>query len=149
MWIFNLDGFFSVVEHRDHPSMVMIRARYQEDLKNVARKIGGFIRCTPDHDYPYRMTCPKERWVVYMADSAAKIDYGNFKDAALRNADDQRIAQYHEVWATMSGLIGDSWPDDFYEEYIDERERIDVRCLREHDPEEQDRRCGVQHRRRR
>ena len=149
MWIFNLDGFFSVVEHRDHPSMVMIRARYREDLKNVARKIGGCVRHTPTHDYPYRMICLKERWVVYMADSAAKIDYGNFKDAALRHAGDRRTAQYHKVWATMGGLIGDSWPDDFYEEYIDEQERIGVRRLREHDPEEQDRRRCVQHRRRR
>jgi len=127
MWIFNLDGFFSVVEHRDHPSMVMIRARYREDLKNVARKIGGYIHYTPAHDYPYRMICPKERWVVYIADSAAKIDYGNFKDATLRHADDRRTAQYHKVWATMGGLggmpmFGDSWPNDFYEEDIDEQE---------------------------
>ena len=42
----------------------------------------------------------------YIAHSAAKIDYDNFKNAALKNADDRRSAQYHEVWATMAGWRG-------------------------------------------
>ena len=106
MWIFNMDGFFSVVEHRDHPSMVLVRARYQKDLETVAKKVGARMWPTPDQDYPYRLFCSKKQWVKYIAHSAAKIDYDNFKNAALKNADDRRSAQYHEVWATMAGWRG-------------------------------------------
>ena len=56
--------------------------------------------------------------------SAAEINYDNFKNAALRNADVRRSEQYHEVWATMAGytastMLGDQWINSFNEEDID------------------------------
>ena len=35
MWVFNRDGFFSAVEHRDDNSKVMVRARAKEDIENL------------------------------------------------------------------------------------------------------------------
>jgi hypothetical protein len=106
MWIFNLDGFFSVVEHRDHPEMVMVRARYREDIMTVAKKLDLFVEHTPKADYPYRAICNKKKWALYMSNSVEKINYDNFKNAALAGAGEMRAAQYHDVWATMSGQFG-------------------------------------------
>ena len=67
-------------------------------------KIGKTEIChTPESDYPYRAVELKDEWVKYIAQSAVEINYDNLKNAALKDADDQRTMQYHEVWTTMAG----------------------------------------------
>jgi len=104
MWIFTIDGFFSAVEHRDQRECVMIRARYEEDLKKLKGKVcvQFEIESTPHADYPYRLTVTKKLWAAYVSESALYIDYDNFKDAALKGASPKRNSQYHEVWLAMS-----------------------------------------------
>jgi len=117
-----MDGFFSVVEHRDHPTMIVVRARYREDLVSVAKKLDLFVQHTPMSDYPYRMICSKEKWALYVAESVRKINYGNFKEAALKGAGTMRAMQYHEVWAAMAGYHDDLTLQrrvDYYEEEAD------------------------------
>ena len=106
MWVFNLDGFFSAVEHRDKPECVTVRARYKEDLEQLKVKIccSLAVEETPDADYPYRLTIDKLRWSKYLAKEALDINYDNFKKASLKDADVERIEQYHDVWASMAGF---------------------------------------------
>jgi len=148
MWVFNLDGFFSVVEDRNNPGMVLVRARYQEDLGKAAKKMRmRSIFHTPSSDYLYRVSVPKEIWVAYIARSAAEINYDNFKAAVMWRTDGTRLEKYHEVWAVMAGETEFRGRTNFQEDIYEQEEEAEMRHLRERDPEEQDRRRGVQHRR--
>ena len=68
MWVFNRDGFFSAVEHRDDNSKVMVRARAKEDIKNLSSALQANHQLldedtapvyTPDGDYQNRLTVSK------------------------------------------------------------------------------------------
>lgn len=53
MWIFTTKGFLSAVQHRDHPSIILIRARRKSHLQHhfpLAEKI-----YMDDSDYPWRI----------------------------------------------------------------------------------------------
>lgn len=134
MWIFNMDGFFSVVEYRPNPNKVLIRARYLEDITVVARKLECRVWHTPKGDYPYRIFCSKKQWALYLARSARAINYDNFKNAALKNVGVNRVSQYHNVWSAMGGC--DYFiPKGFGEEDSYE-EKASLLDMQEDDPEE-------------
>lgn len=102
MWIFNLDGFFSVVEKPDDNTMLQIRSRYRQDILRIANKFGAEVMETPNRDYPYRIYVSKQQWVSYLRESAENIDYTNFKDASLEKASIERQNKYHSVWSIMA-----------------------------------------------
>jgi hypothetical protein len=102
VWVFTIDGFFSVVENQKHSKKVLVRARYHEDLVKFAKAVGlKKVWHTPKYDYPYRVSVPKKTWKEYLARSAMNIDYSNFKEAALKDATDRRARQYLDVWVLM------------------------------------------------
>ena len=109
MWLFNRDGFFSVVNHDNIDECVLVRARFEGDLENMITHLCCSVVVltevmhTPDHDYPYRVIIQKTAWAKYVSDSAEGIDYTNFKDAVVPfgTEDRERSDKYHEVWAVM------------------------------------------------
>lgn len=114
--------------------MVVVRARYREDLVSVAKKLDLFVQHTPMSDYPYRAICNKKKWALYMSNSVEEINYDNFKNAVLKEAGMTRVAQYHDVWATMAGYHDDiilKRRDDYYEE-----EEADLLSMQEADSKE-------------
>ena len=108
MWVFiNQLGFFSAVEHRDDSSKVMVRARVKQDIENLATAINAnpkTILETPNADYACRLTTTKDIWANLLAAEAKKIDYDNFKNAALSPDDNRRSRAYHNVWSAMFEL---------------------------------------------
>lgn len=88
MWLFTTDGFYSVVEHRDKPGTLLVRAREREHLvkfRIAARRFGSVVRIehTPTADYPFRCMLPRANFARMLAEHfAARITYPNFKDAA-------------------------------------------------------------------
>jgi len=120
MWVFTTDGFYSTVQHKDDPSLVMVRARKEEDLGNLRRALAPThlplsIQHTPKGDYAYRMVMPRQMWARYLLTAVMELDYGNFKTAvALRQGLD-RADTYHDVWSVMWGFqesSRDVVPDD-------------------------------------
>ena len=104
MWVFTKDGFFSVVEHRADPQLVLIRARTKDDGIRICKALDlKKVQCTPKADYPYRVTVAKARWALYLQNAALDIDYGNFKAAMERLHPAHRMDQLHEVWYVMAG----------------------------------------------
>lgn len=103
MWICLKDAFFSVVEHFDDDSLVLVRARFPDDIHKV---FGYDAEHTPQNDYPYRTTMSKTEFAQTLSQEAASINYNNFKGEADRIAktdDDHRRANaYHDVWAIMN-----------------------------------------------
>lgn len=107
MWIFSKIGFFSVVEHKDDPDLVMVRARYKEDIDRLHHAIMDFskvdlpVERTLNADYYFRMTIPKMTWARIMEAVAADIDYTNFKNAVHHMEPGVRAKAYMEVWDAM------------------------------------------------
>ena len=105
MWIFNKDGFFSAVEHRDDPDQLMVRARCREDIERLAKSLGAEVVHTPNADYAYRITVSKAAFADYMRDAVMDLDYSNFKDACAGHG--TRSRAYMDVWSAMRRLQED------------------------------------------
>lgn len=99
MWIFIPGAFVSIVEHRDDPNRVLVRARRREDLARffLDRRVPPII-ALDDADYPFRVTELRVVVSSLVEQHAYAIDYDNFK-AAPPNA--KRQGMLHRVWAAV------------------------------------------------
>jgi len=114
MWTFTEDGFFSTVEDYKAGTEgdVLVRGRDVESLKRFCAKTKtplDWIQTTPERDYPFRVSVPREAWVHYVMWTARDIDYNDFKshckamgqwtDAAGLTS--QQLMAMGTVWAVM------------------------------------------------
>lgn len=109
MWIMSRIGYFSVVAHRDDPSLVLVRARKVDHLQRLSAEnpTGPFeIVETPSADYPVRTTISKDRFESIAAWMARSVDYDNFKNSV--HADPACSDDYHDflgrVWCESRGM---------------------------------------------
>jgi hypothetical protein len=98
MWVFLNDAMFSIVEHREDPTCLVVRARVREDLQRVFPKYKMYT--TPDADYRFRVFIDREKMAEILADEVRGIDYGNFKDS-IDSSDHIRKYAYTKVWEAM------------------------------------------------
>lgn len=96
MWVFLNNAFMSAVQARDNPDLLVVRARFAKDLKNVFPDLK--VSSSNATDYRFRVICPKERFAQTMADAARSIDYGNFKNSVPER---WRHDVYADVWSVM------------------------------------------------
>ena len=97
MWMFTKFGFISVVEHRDIPDHLMVRARDPRPLREI----------WPDHpittlwdaDYRHRITVHRDAFASSMGETVESIDYDNFKNACHEHGEYQRALG--SVWRVM------------------------------------------------
>ncbi|GLX85074.1 hypothetical protein tloyanaT_13260 [Thalassotalea loyana] len=80
MWLMTTDGFISAVEHRNDPSVVMVRARKKEHLEQLTNRPDQIYSTTPS-DYPWRIEITKEQLKTRLCVIADNIKYDNFKNA--------------------------------------------------------------------
>lgn len=107
MWITSTSGFYSAVQHRDDPSLVMIRSRSEQDMLNLIALLDGDdeaptaddIVVKHDSDYRYRVTMPRSSWALALTLLAGptELDYDNFKNAVART-NPARARLYHGAW---------------------------------------------------
>ena len=112
MWVFNKDGFFSAVQHKDDPGSVVVRARVHEDLLLACDRMGvdGCERTLREADYAFRVTVPRALWVAYVRHTANDLlDYTNFKAAVHGEPDRDRALL--RVWQAMHDLQEDRIED--------------------------------------
>jgi hypothetical protein len=110
MWLFTTDGFFSTVL-ADNGEDVVTRARDRESLVLLCKTLSipaGTILFTPESDYAYRILLTRHQWSQYLHWMLVRMDYRNFKDAALakRPTDRRWRAFLHDVW-----YFGWKWQD--------------------------------------
>jgi hypothetical protein len=110
MWIFNKDGFFSVVQkpHQKGTAMLTVRSRAKKDLLNFMLAAGLRSEClsaTPHADYAYRIEISKNIWDKYISQTIQSIDYDNFKHE-IEKGDVKRADIYHDVWSAMLRASG-------------------------------------------
>lgn len=122
MWVFLNDAFVSIVEDENDADWLLCRARLPGDLQ---RAFGGYLRGrrvkhTPDADYAYRVSLPRETVARALVMRLRGLHYTNFKNSV---SDDRRHSAYTRVWAVMRAeqerregvagpdLFGDRAPD--------------------------------------
>jgi hypothetical protein len=101
MWLFLSDAFLSVVAHRDDPGMLLVRARANGDIQRVFPL--AQVTETPDADYRYRATLPRQEVALALAAQVEGIGYDNFK-GSIHERD--RHDACMDVWATMHRFQG-------------------------------------------
>jgi hypothetical protein len=84
MWIFNKDGFFSVVQKPDQrgTEFVTVRSRSKKDIVNCVNAMNlseKEIIANAGTDYEYRVEVSKNVWSDYISQTIQTIDYDNFK----------------------------------------------------------------------
>lgn len=100
MWIASTDGFISIVQHRELPDMLMVRARVQKDLLSLFP--AAQIIETLDADYRFRVLVPKKEMATLIAQKILDLDYPNFKSKIARSPSQKdKLAAYHEIWGVM------------------------------------------------
>ena len=93
---------FSVVEDRNDAARVLVRGRYREDIATLARKLGAQPQSTPEADYPWRPSASKRAWTNFLAQTAAAIDFANFKDVVAEPQGWNPHDAYLDVWSCMA-----------------------------------------------
>lgn len=107
MWLCTTFGFYSAVQHRDDPSLLMVRARASDDIVAIVLRLPaslGTIRIwsTPLADYPYRIVIKRKVFASFVRRTVIdELAYDNFKSAV---PDAKHEAAYHRVWDVLHDL---------------------------------------------
>lgn len=115
MWIFTTDGFYSTVQHKDNPDLVMVRSRSRDDLERLIEALPIVMgRSEPEileyvgSDYAYRIFIPRDYWIAYVASAAGHLNYTNFKAEVQWRGETRgdervklRLRAYHDIWARL------------------------------------------------
>lgn len=108
MWLFTTQGFYSVVEHRDDPQLLIVRSRAREDLEALREQIPELELIEDDQaDYQWRAIVTREQWDTAVSELTEGIDYPNFKDAVRDSQGDARSFLYGEIWLILRQLQED------------------------------------------
>jgi hypothetical protein len=96
MWLFTKNSFVSVVQHRQQPHNVLVRARDKNHVALLFPK--KQIHEDAAADYRYRLVVPKKEFARAVSDYILQtLDYDNFK--AAQSADDPEWTRFlHAVW---------------------------------------------------
>jgi hypothetical protein len=106
MWVFTTDGFFSAVEHKEDPSIIVVRTRTAQDAESLRDRLADMrchvpVQVTPTADYGWRLFVPRGSWSLYLQNMVEAIDYTNFKNAVATQQGLERADIYHDVWHVM------------------------------------------------
>ena len=107
MWIFTEHGFLSAVADPRDPSRLAIRARDRESLDALVSLTHQQVVTTPHGDYPYRIFVSPAEFSSWLAETAAGIDYDNFKSRVATTRGYSYTHALHDVWAVMRGTEDD------------------------------------------
>jgi hypothetical protein len=105
MWIFTLDGFYSVVEDWSNKNFVYARSRNAGDIDRLIRRLnsGAKRKNTPERDYPFRVRLRKKAWRRYVNRAVTDLRYTNFKSAVHdKNKDGwERAMTMTRIWSAI------------------------------------------------
>lgn len=113
MWLFTTHGFFSIVQHKDNPDYLLVRARVKGDIERYFP--GADVQRTDDADYLYRATIPRSQVMDVVMDVVRNIDYTSFKGALK---DKSRYAYHMDASAAMRDMQADYMLSEYEEKPI-------------------------------
>ena len=104
MWLMTKHGLYSVVEDED-PSYLLIRARRQQDLENLASLVSfkTEVEVTDVADYRYSIRLKRGSARRLLAATFDQINYPNFRDTITKTPDQrEKIFSYRQIWSALS-----------------------------------------------
>jgi hypothetical protein len=108
MWVFTLDGFFSVVQKGwdKGTDTVQVRSRKRVDLERLVQRMNlqDEVVETPKADYPFRVITTRQVWGKYLDKMANGIAYDNFKHEIETQDGSGRADTYLRVWSELRKL---------------------------------------------
>lgn len=105
MWVVTEHGFVSLVEDRDDPNTLQVRARVPEDI--TATFAGAVVYVAEGGDYRYRARVNRQEVADTVHAAVMTLSYqGHFKDVALGTSppNDQRYDAYYDTWHAMAQM---------------------------------------------
>lgn len=96
MWLFAKRGFFSIVQDKDDPEYLIVRARVKGDIERYWPL--STVERHDDRDYLYRARIDRRLVARGLSVAVDQIDYVNFK---TQIEDKKRSPWYLQVWETM------------------------------------------------
>lgn len=100
MWIYTDKGFYSIVEDRNDPKLLLVRARVAGDIERLWPK--AKVQHTQDRDYAYRARISRTSVSATLALAIREIDYDNFKDRVVEKGEGERAYWYGRIWSIMT-----------------------------------------------
>ena len=101
MWLITTRGFYSAVaKPGDGDEFVTVRARAEQDIRNLAELIDAEPQSSEHTDYRWRIRCRKSEWAHAVAVMAEEIDYSNFK-SRIASEDPDRAHLLSRVWEVL------------------------------------------------
>lgn len=124
MWTMTPTGFFSAVQHKTDPTLLVVRTRdhgdaerledwyvnWLSDLAALGQAMPAAALPMPEiathewSDYPWRVIMPRSAYGAFMAEQVEDLDYGNFKDQVKAVQGPMRANVYGSVWAALLRL---------------------------------------------
>lgn len=103
MWIFKNNAFVSIVEDKDFPDQLWVRARIRGDLERFFEEADWLdVIETPDADYRFRCAVDRNILKSALLSAVDAIDYTNFKNSIGTSAiEEERHSAYLKVWSAM------------------------------------------------
>lgn len=128
MWLYDNAGrFYSAVQHREDPELLVVRTRVRADADHLVEFLGDEkaplkVVAYQRSDYPWRVIMGKSLWAGYAAAVAMGVTYGNYKAHVEEVADhaEQRHNVLNRVWTANLSLEqidrpaarwDEDWPD--------------------------------------
>jgi hypothetical protein len=99
MWFFTKNSFISIVQHREQPDTVLVRARVKKHLERLFPHNAEKIYADNGADYKHRLEMNKKELAeVVSAYILHNLEYDNFK--ASQETDTPSWMRFlHAVWA--------------------------------------------------
>ena len=107
MWLMTTGGFVSVVQHKESPKMLHVRARVEGDLKEIREKwMPGMTEpySFEGSDYAWRADVSREEFAAGVVKMVGDIDYFNFKKKVAEVQGWERAGVYGDVWTVLRRL---------------------------------------------
>jgi hypothetical protein len=111
MWIATNQGFLSIVQHRQDPNTLLVRARTREHLEACIQAATGVdverslraVQETKHSDYRWRVLMSRAEAGRIVQAAFDAIDYPNFKNSVRC----PRLSKaYNEVWNALANAFG-------------------------------------------
>lgn len=99
MWVFLTDAMFSIVENRNDPTELMVRARLPGDLERHFPE--AEVLELEQADYRFRVFVPRQLVEEKILEQVKAIDYPDFKSQIAPDDTVRRMA-YQRVWSVMN-----------------------------------------------
>lgn len=104
MWVMTTRGFFSAVQHRTEPDKVLVRARTEDDIRELEKIVEIEPISMTSSDYEWRIEMPMADWLKALTTIALDIDYDNFKNGVKKAQGQERASIYMSVWSVLLRL---------------------------------------------